>query len=212
MITVTFNTTNLYTQMGIVLEHFDIGLPEMKVSKVSVPGRHGELDMSKALTGYTHFGNRTLTLTLGLRGSEAEREQQRIRLVQLVMNQSIKVSFSHLTGYFLGTVHFHTYERTPAKSTVQVTVDCYPFRILTSDITVSHGLSSTVKTVRISNDAMPVPLTIVTSSHAVIEHKGKRYAVERREHKLGIVLDTGDNTLKISGSGTLTTKYRKEIL
>lgn len=212
MITVSFNTINLYTDMGIVLERFDIGLPEMKVTKVSIPGRHGELDMSKALSGYTHFTNRTLTLTLGLRGSEEQHEQQRIRLFQLVYNQPIKVTFSHLEGYFLGVVTLHSYERTPAKSTINVSIDCYPFRYVTSDTIALHMLSSTPKTIRIHNDQMPVALTILTTANAVIEHKGKRYAVERGEHRLGIILDTGENVLKVSGSGTLTTKFRKEIL
>lgn len=212
MITVTFNTTNLYTDMGIVLENFDIGLPEMKVTKVSIPGRNGDLDMSKALTGYTHFSNRIITLTLGLRGDESEREKQRVRLFNLVMNQSVKVSFSHLTGYFLGTVHFLAYERTPSQSTIQAKVDCYPFRYLNNDITATYSLTSAIRTVYIHNNNMPVPLTITTTDNAIIEHKDKRYAVGRGEHQLGIILDTGDNRLKVSGSGTLTTKYRREVL
>ena len=107
MITVQFNESNLYRE-GIVLEEFDIGMPEKKVNKISILGRNGELDMTKALTGYTHFSNRTIQLVLGLTGSEEKREDLRVLLFLSYYDKQIKLRFSHLEGYFLGRVHFHS--------------------------------------------------------------------------------------------------------
>ncbi|NEW62298.1 hypothetical protein GMA11_02705 [Granulicatella sp. zg-ZJ] len=211
MITLFIDDTDLYKQ-GIVLEEFDIGVPEMKVHKVSVPGRNGDLDMSRALTGYTHFSNRTISLVLGMLGSEEERERLRSLLFVHVYNKQVKLTFSHLEGYFIGTMTFHSYERTPAKSTIKATVDCYPFRLIGDEVVSSTTLTSAFQSITIGYAGMPTPLTIVTTGMATIEHKGKRYTVQKGEHQLGILLEMGNNTLRVSGSGTLTTQYIMEVL
>ncbi|NEW66034.1 hypothetical protein H1220_04265 [Carnobacteriaceae bacterium zg-84] len=211
MITLFIDDTDLYKQ-GIILEEFDIGIPEMKVHKVSVPGRNGDLDMSRALTGYTHFSNRTISLVLGMTGSEEERERLRSLLFVHVYNKQVHIRFSHLEGYFVGTMTFHSYERTPAKSTIKATVDCYPFRLIGDEVVSSTTLTSAFQYITIGYAGMPTPLSIVTTGMATIEYKGKRYTVQKGEHQLGILLEMGNNTLRVSGNGTLTTQYIREVL
>ena len=212
MITLAIDGFNINDEMGIVLEHFDIGIPEPKIHKVSVPGRNGDLDMTRALTGFTHFHNRTINLTLGLTGSETDREEKRSALFQITTNKQVKVEFSHLNGYFLGNITFHSYERNPAKSTIQASVDCYPFKISNEEVSSSIALSSTPRTIHVLYLGMPVPMLIKTTGNAIIEHKGNRYSVAQGEHKLGIVLEVGNNEFTLSGSGTLSYQYRMEEL
>lgn len=62
MITVLFDETDLKLEYSMVLEEFDIGIPEPKLVTVDVPGRDGELDMSRALTGNIMYHNRIIQL------------------------------------------------------------------------------------------------------------------------------------------------------
>lgn len=212
MIKLFIDDVDLYREAGIVLEEFDIGVPEMKINKVSVPGRNGDLDMSKALTGYTHFHNRTIVLQLGIIGKEYTREAIRTLFFQSLYNKQIKVAFSHLEGYFLGHATINSHERTAAKSTIKVTIDCYPLRYIGEEIISRTILTTSPKTVSVHNMHMPVPVTIETTAQANVEYKGKRYSVQRGQHKLGIILEQGNNMFTVSGSGTLTIKFRMEVL
>lgn len=211
MIKLYIDDTDLYMG-GVVLEEFDIGIPEMKVNKVTVPGRNGDLDMSKALTGYTHFTNRKISLVLGLTGDEEKRENIRMLLFLFSYNKQVKIRFSHLEGYFLGSITFHAYERTPAKSTIKATVDCHPFRFVGDEVSTDTTLSESEQTVNITYFGMPTPLKIITTEDSMIEHNNKIYALQKGEHQLGIMLETGNNTFNVVGSGTISMRYVREVL
>ncbi|WP_449460716.1 hypothetical protein [Streptococcus suis] len=212
MIQVTLNYQNYYLQHRIVLEDFSIGMPEPKFIKVSVPGRDGDLDMSEALTGYTQYHNREIQLQFGITGSEAECEIKKQVLVSGVSGKQVHVRFSHLEGYFVGRCKVETITRSHRHYTVQLTIDCQPYRLAESETSLYYSLYASPREITFMNSGMPVVPTIRTTGNAVVVYKGNRYNLETGTHRLGFVIDSGENRLTISGTGSLTLLYRKGVL
>lgn len=212
MIQVTLNDQNYYLQHRIVLEDFSIGMPEPKFIKVSVPGRDGDLDMSEALTGYTQYHNREIQLQFGITGSEVECEIKKQVLVSGVSGKQVHVRFSHLEGYFVGRCKVDSITRSHRHYTVQLTIDCYPYRLAETESSVSFSLYASPREVSVNNSGMPTAPTIRTTGNASILYKGIRYNLEAGTHRLGLILASGENRLTISGTGSLTLLYRKGVL
>lgn len=212
MIQVTLNYQNYYLQHRIVLEDFSIGVPEPKLIKVSVPGRDGDLDMSEALTGYIQYHNREIQLQLGITGSETECETKKQALLNGVSGKQVHVRFSHLEGYFVGRCKVDSITRSHRHYTVQLTIDCQPYRLAESETTAYFPLYASPREVSVTNSGMPIAPTIRTTGNASILYKGIRYNLEVGTHRLGLMLASGENRLTISGTGSLTLYYRKGVL
>ena len=60
---VTFDNRHSYWDWGLMLKNPpEISAPEPKTHYVDIPGAHGSLDLTEALTGKVQYKNRTLTL------------------------------------------------------------------------------------------------------------------------------------------------------
>lgn len=194
------------------LEYFDIGIPEPKLVTVNVPGRDGELDMSKAVTGYVTYHNRIIHLQFGLVGSDEICENNRSKFFTGFHTKTVQVRFSHLNGYFKGQVIVDKVTREYQHYTVYVRVICEPYRYSNQLLTRTITLSSTAKTEHFSNLMMHTTPTIRTTGNTTIEFENKRYVVGQGEHRLGIVFKPMMNTLKLSGTGQCTISYQTGVL
>lgn len=212
MISVSFNGTDMYQAKRIVLENFTIAMPEAKIIKVSIPGRDGDLDMSEALTGFVNYHNRSIVLQFGITGSEVECESKKQYVMQLVSGKEMKIRFSHLAGYFLGRCQITSITRERRHYTLEVTCDCQPFRLAETESTYVLALISGEKSLTCVNDGMPVAPTIYTTGATTLKYQSKTYNLQSGMHRLGFVFPTGHQTIKASGTGTLTIKYRKGVL
>ena len=60
---VTFDNKHTYWDWGLMLKKPpEISTPEPKTHYVDIPGAHGAMDLTEALTGKVQYKNRTLTL------------------------------------------------------------------------------------------------------------------------------------------------------
>ena len=60
---VTFDNKHSYWDWGLMLSKSpEISSPEPKTHYVDIPGAHGSMDLTEALTGKVQYKNRTLTL------------------------------------------------------------------------------------------------------------------------------------------------------
>lgn len=211
MIVIRLNNQDIKEEMGIVLEEFDIEIPEPKRVLVDVPGREGQLDMSETVTGYVTYHNRHIHLQLGIVGEEGTCEEIRNRFFYQFHTKEIQLEFSHLRGYFKGRLYVEKVTRQHYHYTLLVKVICEPYRYVDTKIKVIH-LTSVPKTEYFFNLMMHSTPTLQSSGNATIEFENKRYVVRAGQHRLGIVFKPGTNLLKVSGTGTLTVSYVVGVL
>lgn len=211
MITVLFDDRDIKSHYGLVLESFEITQPEPKIVTVDVPGRDGELDMSTAITGHVTYHNRMIHLQFGLTGSEQECEQKRNGFLSSFQMKKIMISFSHLEGFFYGTVFVDKITRENRHYTIFVRVNCEPYRYL-EQVMKTVKLTTTTKIENFPNLMMFTTPYIETTGPTNIEFEKKKYSVQAGMHTLGIVFKPGMNTLRLSGTGQATISYLTGVL
>lgn len=211
MKTISINGTNLYQTDHIILENVDIEMPQAKISKVSIPGRNGDLDMSEALTGYVMYENRTITVQLGIGGKDAY-----IKKNSILMNyvgKIVKVSFSHISGHYKGRCTVKSIEIDNALHTTVVLVfDCEPFRYEDAPTIKNVTLNGQTMTITCHNLQMPTQPTVTTSSQTTIQFGNQQITVSKGEHLLPFILAPGSNELRVTGTGTFKITYQRGLL
>lgn len=208
MKTLTLNNTNLYQTHHILLESFDIPMPEPKITKVSIPGRNGDLDMSEALTGYMAYDNRAIEVQLGIVGNN--QNQKKDEIIQLYGGKIVHLEFSHLDGYFKGRcIVKGVHQENDAHTSLQLRFDCEPYRYETAVQTVKANLTTQMKSLTCQNFPMPTQPTAITTGNCTIQFKQRQYVYQAGEHLLPFLLTSGDNFLQVSGTGILTLKYQR---
>lgn len=212
MKTITINGNNLYQTDKIVLEKVEIETPNAKITKVSIPGRNGDLDMSEALTGYVMYDNRTITVQLGIIGAN-----QYVKTNQILMayvGNIVKLEFSHISGYFKGRCTVKSIEQeNDAHTTMVLVFDCEPFRYETEKTIKKATLNGQATTIGCPNLQMPVQPTITTTSQTTIRYKTQVLTVEKGEHLMPFMFAPNGNDIRVlTGTGDITITYQRGLL
>lgn len=211
MKTISMNGTNLYQTDHIILESVDIEMPQAKISKVSIPGRNGDLDMSEALTGYVMYENRTITVQLGIGGKDAYIKKNNI--LMNYVGKIVQVSFSHISGYYNGRCTVKSIEIDNAlHTTVVLAFDCDPFRYEDAPMNKTVTLNGQSTSISCPNLQMPSQATVTTTSQATIRYGTQQITVSKGEHLLPFSLAPGSNELRVTGTGTFKITYQRGIL
>lgn len=209
MISVIIDGINICEKCKVTLESFEIGMPEPKLVKVQIPGRDGELDMSEALSGFINYGNREITIQLGITGDDKASEKKKQQVLVLTAGKKVKLSFSHLDGYFVGRCTPVSITRELAHHTLTLSFSCDPYRYQNAETVETRNLTETPINLICVNTIMPVSPTIENSANAKVQFNDKIFNLQKGVHRLGIVFSEGKNTLNVSGSGTINVKYKR---
>lgn len=195
---------------GLLLEDYAVGMPSMHTTKISIPGRNGDLDYSNAITGHPTYTNRTLQIRLGAYEDGLSRDSIYTRFINKYIGKNVKVRFSNLEGYFVGTIGTMNKKTDLLHLQITFNVDCQPFRIVKS-VTKTIQLSSTKTKVLLDQLIQPTIPTITTTGSASFSINDVIINVNAGTRKLGFEL-TFEDKIEVSGNGTLTIEYNQEVI
>ncbi len=202
------------------LSSLDLSAAEYQANLVEVPGRHGPLDISAALTdGEPRYGSRTLTAVL-----------ERSDLTRLEREEAINIMVNWLDGwrmdiqlpddeahYLTGRVHVVREYNDPAHAAVTVTAICDPWRYNNYETVVSVTAEATAQPVRLTNTGRRsvVPLLQITGEGAsfMLVYGPNSWALGPGTYQLpDLVVPQGGVEVTVSGSGVASFTYREAVL
>lgn len=212
---VIFDNIDSYEDLGLILKSFEDKLPEQKRSSIEVPGRNGILDTTYALTSEPLFNNRTLTLTFGLYRELIGDWKQLIDSISNALHgKEMSIYPSWKQGYHLtGNVSVDGYS---IETTGELTIvcDCEPYYYANIETTEMVELTGSQMMVTLTNDRKWLLPVITTTGNGI-----KTVYVNNEETEIDgavnnvqydtILLKDGNNSVTLSGSGTITFTYRK---
>lgn len=209
---ILINRISLF-QMGWLRESIDFPIPQSQSETVVVPGRNSPIRFSEAL-GSVSFQPRAFTIVLSMLGTRNEFNDKVSTLVNQFTGRLVKVICSEeLSLYCVGTI-----EATPAYHPLsnkgQLTLSCtdgdaYRYHV---DETVVQIAGT--KTVSLTNDFMPVVPTITTTAETTLAWKigtdsfSKTISAGTWEIP-ELQLAYGNNSVKVTSTGTTTFRYRE---
>ena len=212
MYRVIINGKETRTAFDAYLEERIIEPPAAHIIKQSIPGRDGDLDYTDALTGFTTYDNRRVTIGLGLHGTKEHRTANRDAIFALMHGKHVKISFDDMDGTFEGRAVIESDNMTiPHYTKLVAVIDAYPYRIKGAKTVMAEAAESG-NTVTV-NICMPIIPEFTLTAQTTIEHNGKTYTKDAGTTTIDeLILTPGDNELTFTGTGTVTIKYTEGVL
>lgn len=191
--------------------------PDQVRSSVTIPGMHGKLDMTYALTDEPIFSNRNVTYSFYIDHMYGADDYQQViddMRNKLHGHEMIVKPSSHPGWHLKANVSLGDYDIEDDTGTVNVTCDCYPFYLKNSVTTRSYTVEDDeTHEFAIMNSTMWAVPEITTTAAMTIEVNGTSVTLSPGTVKnAGIILKSGINKLKITGNGTMTLKWQEGMI
>lgn len=202
--------------LGWLRESVDFPTPQSQTNTIVVPGRNSPIRYTEAL-GRVSYQPRSFEIVLSMLGTRTRFNAMVSTIVNQYAGQLTKVICSEEPGlYAIGTLEMApVYDPLTRKG--QLTISCsdgdsYRYHMEETVVTVKGG-----GTVYLDNDYMPVvPVITATEETALGWQVGTdtfRKTVSSGTWEFPeMELQAGRNTISVTGSGTVTFRYREGCL
>ena len=207
------NERSAFYDWNIVLTKAEIPLPTPKTSTVDIKGADGVLDLTEALTGDVQYNNRTIKLTFAMM-DDTDYYDLMTTISNYLHGQKIKFTLNNDEDYYyIGRATINQWECVKRKGTIVISVDCEPYKYAVIETIKKVQVSNQTKTVTLSNSRKRVCPTLTVTGTITLTINGVDYNLaEGKQQLVNFKLSEGNNTIKVSGNGTLTISYRQGAL
>lgn len=114
---------------GLYWTDFDLTAPEVETKYVTVPGRHGVLDLSEALTGSVVYHNRTLSASFAVPCTMPNWHQRYSDIVSAIHGKNVSIVLDTDPDYYYhGRCTVSSVRETALHSTFSITADVAPYK------------------------------------------------------------------------------------
>lgn len=210
-ITIIKDNIHLHTgdDLDLIQEVKELGNPTPQSYLVEVPGRNGLLNLTKGLTGNVCYKNRSLHFQY-LGSGDKDILLDTVDLFNTYHGETIKIIDDDTPDWYYEGEATVGVKRNGVLVTITLDVDADPFRQrleLTNRVT---DLTTDAKNIVINNYGVVITPTFIVSDSARIAFNDNTYTLSAGSYVIeDIELKPGANSLKVSGSGTLTVQYRE---
>ena len=199
------------------LASWALSAAQYQANLVDVPGRHGPLDLTAALTdGEPRYGSRTLTATLERSDcSRLERDAAIETMTNSLDGWRMNITLPDDPGHFLtGRVHVAKNYSDPAHAAVTVTAVCDPWRYNATETVLRLTAEETVKHARIANSGRKTVVPVLNITGEVLLECGDlSWELDPGTYQLpDLIVPRGGVEVRYSGTGDILISYREAIL
>ena len=213
---IIFNDHHSADDWGLILNSCKNTPPEPKYVRVSVDGRDGDLNLSRALTGDMRYSNRKVSYGfVATDGSQTEREELISNIINEIHGQEVKIiEPDDPDHYLLGEIEVSDIQNNKAYATFDVSATCEPYRYSINEVNRVINVTSTETNIVLTNAGTKSIIPMLTVSGEVnIKFNDTSVSFSDGNFKLtSLVLRKGSTVITVSGSGTLLVSYREAIL
>lgn len=212
-----FDRYDTWFDWHFLLTKKSIQPPELKTNYVDLGGVSGSLDLSEALTGEPAYKDRVITATFWSDdGTYADREQTLHSIINGVHGKRMQIREPDCPAYyFLGRVRVTAVKNTIAYAEFSIEATCDPWRYkdteCISTVTVENGGSKVWWFDSLCATSVCPRLTV--TGDISFTHDGITSEATTGEYRVApFKLRPGNNTVTVSGNGSLTITFREVIL
>lgn len=212
---VIIDGVNLGAEYG--LEWYDIvnDAPVLFTNYCDVPGRHGSIDLSEAVSGGVTYSDRNIRLFfLKDDRSPASWASTCSELYARFHGRRLKIILGNDPDFFyIGRLSCQGTKSTYVSSSYEISAKCEPFKYKNALSTKVCAASSAGTQVIFSNLFAPCKPYFETTSEISVQQGGSVYGIPAGGVTIPeIAFGAGNNLLKFIGSGSVTVKWQEGTL
>lgn len=208
---VKFGSHHSYTEWGLILSEKDIQAPKIKTMEVDIAGGNGTLDYTEYF-GDVKYENRSLSFGFSKMNIVPDEFLVLFSEVQNALHgQKMKIVLDDdQEHYYYGRVAVNDWKSNKSVGEIVIDVDAEPYKYI--DVEVVQVVSGTQNIV-LTSGRMPVVPEITTTAAMTIVFDGFTATVNAGTFRLPeLQLKEGQNTLTVTGEGSITFRYRQGSL
>lgn len=213
---VYFGDNHTVADWGLILTAKTIDPPSPKIINVSVDGRDGSLDLSRALTDDIKYNDREASFSfLVTEGTQSDRSYMINTIVNALHGQRLKIIEPDLPNFYLiGECSVSNVSNDKAFGSFDVKAVCEPYRYMVDEVERIVVATTTSVPVVLTNTGRRTLIPTITVNGSVnLAFNNTNVALETGTYKLtSLVLKSGTTVVNVSGSGTVVFKYREAVL
>lgn len=200
----------------LIMTSKTINPPQPKLVKVSVEGRDGDLDLSRALTSDIKYENREASFSfLATEGTQAERNELIRTITRAIHGKELKIIDPDNDDYYLfGECSVSDVSNNKAYGSFTVTANCEPYYQAINEVNRILAPSGNPYQVVLSNigDKTLTP-TLTVDDNINLEFGTSKVSLGKGTYKLASLrLPPGDTIITMTGAGFVYVKYREAVL
>ena len=216
---ISFDDLHSYHDFDMILSAVEIPPAQPKTNYINIPGADGSIDLTEA-AGETKYFDRDckFTLTMNPAGdlSDAAYEEKKTEICNAINGKRCKITLDKDPDfYYFGRCTVSEFLSDKRIRQIVVTAKVAPYKMKQDETILEYILTGAAQTIVLQNSRKSVSPYIETSADNVtVIHGITTYTLEKAgQYRITeISLAEGDNVLTVSGSGTITFRYREGAL
>lgn len=206
---VSFGSLHSYDTWGLLLSSKEIGSPEVKEKKVELEGADGDLDYTEYFGG-VKYGNRKLKFEFQKGMSSADFLTLVSQIQDAIHGKKLTVVLDDDPDwYYQGRCKVSDFSHSKGIAAVNIEVDAEPYKLEKVATKATQAVTGTA-TIKLTGSRKPVVPTITTTAAMTIAFGTYTAAVQAGTFRLPeLQLVEGQNTVTVTGTGSITFEYRK---
>lgn len=207
------NEKSAYYDWNIILTKAEIPLPTPKTYTVDIKGADGVLDLTEALTGDVQYNNRPIKLTFEMM-DDTDYYDLISEIGNYIHGQRITFNLSNDEDYYyIGRATINQWECIKRQGIIVITVDAEPYKYSVTETTMIVNVANQTKTITLQNNRKRVCPTLTVTGTITLTINSVDYELsEGKQQLINFKLVEGNNSIQVSGNGTLTISYRQGAL
>lgn len=213
----TFGGVHSNRDLRLIQQQVDVQPAPPKLNIIDIPGADGSVDLTEQPAGRVVYQDREIEWTFAL--YPGDDWHTRHRLVAGALNgRRCRITLDDDPAYYYdGRLSVAKYNKDNQLRQITVKATCRPYKLKQQATVVNTALTTSNKTITLTNDRKRVVPTITTTAETTLTWGGNTYTLAAgvTTKLLDIELQEGENLLQAkttSGTGSLRITYQEGAL
>lgn len=214
---ILFDDIHSFHDLNLILSGCEIPPAKPETNYVKVPGADGSVDLTEA-NGKVTFNDRegcTFTFTM-LPDDAMTWEEKKTEVSNLLNGRKAKITLDKDDEfYYTGRCTVDSFLSDKKLRQIVVTARVSPYKLKQAETVLEYPLSGAAQTIVVQNSRKSVsPYIETTADNVTVTFGHRTFTLENagQYRILDILLVEGDNTLTVSGTGTITFRFQEGAL
>lgn len=213
---VLFTHTHSFRDLDLILAPFTPAPAPVKTNYIDVPGMDGDLDLTEA-HGETKFGSRNFTFKFTINPASEMTFDEKVMQVSNALNGRERQIILDRDNeyYWWGRLTVNEYLQDKKLGQIVITAKVEPYKYKVEETVETFTLTPETKTIVLNNGRKSViPLIDCTNDNTSVIFGGTGL-IEEHVMNAGVhsfpdcILREGENYVQVSGTGSITFRYRE---